>query len=34
MTKGDGAEETEEIVASIQGIICKKDMPPFEERIR
>ena len=34
LTKSDGAEGIEEVVASIQGIICKKDLPPFLERMR
>jgi hypothetical protein len=34
LTKCDNAEEIEEVVASIQGIICKKDLPPFVEHIR
>lgn len=34
LTREDGSGAVEEVVAAIQGIICKKDMPPFEERIR
>ncbi len=34
LTKSDGADGIEEVVASIQGIMCKKDLPPFVERIR
>jgi len=34
LTRGDGAGGIEEVVALIQGIICKKDMPPFGERVR
>lgn len=34
LTKSDGADGIEEAVVSIQGIICKKDLPPMEERIR
>jgi hypothetical protein len=34
LTKSDGADGIEEVVAAIQGIICKKDLPPFMERIR
>jgi len=34
LTRDDGSGAIEEVVAAVQGIICKKDMPPFEERIR
>src|SRR5438309_5641290 len=34
LTRGDSAGGIEEVVALIQGIICKKDMPPFGECVR
>jgi hypothetical protein len=34
LTRSDGSDGIEEVVASIQGIICRKDLPPFVERIR
>ncbi len=34
LTRGDSAGGIKEVVALIQGIICKKDMPPFGERVR
>jgi hypothetical protein len=34
LTRDDGSGGIEEIVAGIQGIICKEDMPPFTERVR
>lgn len=30
---GENATSTQEVVASLQGIICKKDLPPFVEKI-
>jgi hypothetical protein len=24
----------EELVATVQGILCRKDLPPFQEKIR
>lgn len=34
LAKSDGSDGIEEVVSSIHGIICKKDLPPFLERIR
>jgi len=34
LMRADGTDGIEEVVASIEGIICKKDMPPFWEHVR
>jgi len=34
LTREDGVDGVKEVVASIQGIIYKKNMPPFGEHIR
>jgi hypothetical protein len=31
---GENMNAPEEVVASLQGIICSADLPPFRERIR
>lgn len=31
---GEDVHAPEEVVASLQGIICNADLPPFRERIR
>jgi len=32
LIRKDGEEMSEEVVTSFQGILCKKDLPPFTEK--
>jgi hypothetical protein len=34
LTRTDNMGGVEEVVASVQGVLCKKDLPPFEQRIK